>query len=347
MKQHEREFFISRIRSGKTNIIINNDKITIIPPTLDLLQESCEIFNEIYEKSYNDGIMTEEDNENWMIEAELWNKEEDEKIKGYNKDIERLKIEIYNARNNYSLKEKIRLYLRAGEKQLLELQNKKNQYYFNTCEGVAAAEKTAFIIKNTAFIKNSICDFDKISLTFLIDRYHNTYLKEYEIRELARTEPWKSLWIIRENCGYKLFCNPENTDLTYNQKNLIIWSQMYDNIQESLDCPTKEVIEDDDLLDGWFIIQGKKRDKEKSEQDFENSVKSNKIKNASEIFVMAPNQKEKERIDNMNNVHSSMIKKQRFAVIQKQGKAEQHNFEDERLKIVTQQNNAFKNNFRR
>jgi len=122
---------------------------------------------------------------------------------------------------------------------------------------------------------------------------------------------------------------------------------MYDNIQESLDCPTKEVIEDDDLLDGWFIIQGKKRDKEKSEQDFENSVKSNKIKNASEIFVMAPNQKEKERIDNMNNVHSSMIKKQRFAVIQKQGKAEQHNFEDERLKIVTQQNNAFKNNFRR
>jgi hypothetical protein len=347
MKHHEREFFISRIRSGKTNIIIDNNKIIIISPTIDILQESCEIFDEIYEKSYNDGIMTEEDNENWMIESQLWSKEEEEKIKGYNKDLERLKVEIYNAKNNDALKEKIRLYLRSGEKQLLELQNKKNQYYLNTCEGIATSEKTAFIIKNTSFIKNNLCDFEKINLTFLIDRYHNTFLKENEIRELARTEPWKSLWIIRQNSGNKLFCNPENTDLNYNQKNLIIWSQMYDNIQESLDCPSKEVIEDDDMLDGWFIIQSKKRDKEKSEQDFENSVKSNKIKNSSEIFIMAPSQKEKERIDNMNDVHGNIIKKQRFAVIEKQGKAEQQHFQDEKLRISAQQNEAFKNKFRR
>lgn len=347
MKQHEREFFISSIRCGKTNIIINNDKITIIPPSLDIIEEACEIFNEIYEKSYIDGIMTEEDNENWMIENGLWTREEDEKIKGFNKDLERLKTEIYNARNNEQLKERIRLYIRTGEKQLLELQNKKNQYYLNTCEGIAHSEKNIFIIKNTAFIKNIPCDFDKINLTFLIDRYYSTFLKEKDIRELARNDPWKTLWIIRQNTNSKLFNNPDGTDLTFNQKNLIIWAQTYDNIQESMDCPTKEVIEDDDLLDGWFIIQSKKRDKEKSEQDFENSVKSNKIKNASEIFIMAPNQKEKERIDNMNDIHGNMVKKQRFSVIKQKGTAEQHHFEDEKLRITTKQTEAYKNSFRR
>ena len=46
-----------------------------------------------------------------------------------------------------------------------------------------------------------------------------------------------------------MFLNATEGELTYNQKNLMIWSQMYDNIQETLDCPSKEVIEDDDILD--------------------------------------------------------------------------------------------------
>lgn len=347
MKHHEREFFISKIRSGKTNIIIDNQRITIIPTPIDIIEESCEVFNETYEKSYIDGVMTEEETEKWMIESGLWTEQDEEKIKGYEKDIERLKIEIYNAKNNETLKEKIRLYLRAGEKQLLELQNKKHQYYMNTCEGVAASDKMAHIIKNTAFINKAPCDFNIINITFLVDRYQNTLLKENDIRELARNEPWKSLWIIRQNSGYRLFNNPEDSDLTYNQKNILIWSQMYDNIQESLDCPSKEIIDDDDMLDGWFIIQRKKRDKEKAEQDFENTTKSDKIKNASEVFIMAPNQKEKERIDSMNDYHGSMVKKQRLALINKKGTAEQHHFEDEKLKIATQQTEAYKNKFRR
>ena len=44
-------------------------------------------------------------------------------------------------------------------------------------------------------------------------------------------------------------------------KNIVMWSQLYDNVQESMDAPTKDVIKDDDLLDGWLIVQGKKREK--------------------------------------------------------------------------------------
>ena len=39
---------------------------------------------------------------------------------------------------------------------------------------------------------------------------------------------------------------------------IVIWSKMYDNVQESIDAPIQSVMEDDDALDGWFIVQNRK-----------------------------------------------------------------------------------------
>ena len=43
------------------------------------------------------------------------------------------------------------------------------------------------------------------------------------------------------------------------QKNILILSRMYDNVQESLDCPADDIMQDDDMLDGWFIHQKNKK----------------------------------------------------------------------------------------
>jgi hypothetical protein len=346
MKHHEREFFIGRIRSGKIRIKFNNNILHILPPTFDTIMESCEVYNDIYEKSYVDGIMDEFENLDFMIEHGLWSYEEDEKINLLQKDIERLKIEIYNSRNNDKLKKTIRAYIRGGEKQLSELNQKKHQYYYNTREGIATTEKTAFIIKNTTYLGDKLYDFSEIPINYIIDEYHHSFLSEKDCRELARTEPWKSLWIIKDKVNLNLFNNPPNTDLTYNQKNIVIWSQMYDNVQESLECPSKDVIDDDDMLDGWFLVQSKKREKEASEKEFESNTKSDKIKNSSEVFVMAQDKNAVEKIDNMNNVHAQAVKKQRFNLVKQLGEAQQHQFTDEKLSMQTQINNQFKQNFR-
>jgi hypothetical protein len=286
-------------------------------------------------------MMSEEEMDEWMIEQGLWTMEDDTKIEGFKKDIEKLKIEIYNARNNSQLRERIRLYIRAGEKQFLQQSGKKNQYYINTCEGVAAAEKTTWLIKNTTYQDNKLYDFSDLSIMYVMDEWQSGFLSDSTTRNLARNEPWKSLWAIRENSGIKLFQNKEDQELTYNQKNLIIWSQMYDNIQESIDCPPKDVIEDDDMLDGWFILQAKKREKEKAEAEFENTTNS-KIKNSSEIYVMANNKNDQERIDGMNSYHASVVKKQRGELIKSKGAVGQDQFLDERMNLQMLSNNKFK-----
>lgn len=347
MKQHERELFISTIRTGKIYIEYNDLELTIVPPTLEQVAQACRLYKKVYEQAYNDEIMTEDETFTWMIEKGIWTYEDDEKIKGLEKDLEKLKLEIYNARNNEQLKERIRLYIRAGEKQLQEKIQEKNQYFNNTCEGVAATEKTSFIIRNTTYLNKELYNFDDMSMSYIMMDWQLSFISEKQCRELARTEPWKSLWTIREKSGIELFNNRKDQELTYNQKNLIIWSQMYDGIQESLDCPTNDVIEDDDMLDGWFIIQSKKRDKERAEKEFEDNVKSDKIKNASEVFMVAGNKRDKERIDGMNSVHGDTVKKQRMSLIKKKGAVGQHEFQDEQIRLQAQSNEMYKGKFRR
>ena len=63
---------------------------------------------------------------------------------------------------------------------------------------------------------------------------------------------------------------------------------MYDNIQESMDCPTEDVINDDDMLDGWFIVQNRKREKDKKEKDVDLAEKI-----ARQLFGKVKNQKTK------------------------------------------------------
>lgn len=321
------------IRSGKVFISYKNIELEILPLTIDQSFKSCQIYKEAYDKAYSEEIMTEEDMDQWMMENELWTIHDDKREEGLKKEIEKLKVEIYNAKDNESLANSIRRYIRAGESQLNSHLNKKYVYHQNTCEGVASTERLAWIIKNTTYSQSKLYNFEELSLQYVIDEWQSHFLPDNKSRELARNDPWKSLWITRENSGVALFANPPNTELTHNQKNILIWSQMYDNIQESMECPSKEVIEDDDMLDGWFIIQHQKREKDRIEKEFENSTSNEKIKNASEVFIVSGDKKKINKINDMNDPVSKMIKQQRNMVIKKEGHIDDHNLPDQRRNI--------------
>ncbi len=346
MKQHDREYLISRIRCGYYTVRENGLTLKICTPTMEDEYDMNEAYVDAYEKALYDGFQTEEQILEWMISRDLWGEEDDQKVEGLKKDIERLKIEIFNARNNELLKEKIRMYIRAGEKQLLKQQEKKNSFYMNTCESFAVLEKSMTFLKKCTFLNGQIYDFQSVRIDDVLSKYYSMILPESQVRELARTEPWRSLWILNESKSFDLFSNKNRTP-SIDQKNILIWSKMYDNIQESMDCPSDDVIEDDDMLDGWFIVQRKKREKERAEAEMENTIKNDKIKNSSEIFMVAQTPKDLDRINNMNDLTGKIVKQQRFNVINQKGEASQLDFQDERLKLSQQSNKMFKDKFRR
>ena len=176
--------------------------------------------------------------------------------------------------------------------------------------------------------------------------YTGLVLSEKAIREIAKTEPWRSLWILSESKVFELFAN-KGKELTPDQRNLLIWSRMYDNIHESMDCPPDEVIEDDDMLDGWLLIQKKKREQEQVQNEVANKTSNSKISNSDEIFVMAGTQEDANKINSSNSFHNQQIKKQRMQIVQQQGEAKDLDFPDQQLKMRQKSNQMFKDKFRR
>lgn len=120
---------------------------------------------------------------------------------------------------------------------------------------------------------------------------------------------------------------------------------MYDGVNESQEAPGESVIKDDYMLDGWFIVQRKKREKAQSEKEFEQG--NPKIAGAGEVYIMANNKEQADKIESLNSPTSKMIKKQRLDTLKKAGSASQGQFQDAKLDVSNQSNQQFKDKFRR
>lgn len=346
MDLSEREFLVFRIRSGIYKVPYNGFTVKILTPTIEDELESCEVYDRSYYEAMNDDIMTHEECLEWMMENELWTYEEDLKIKQITEEIENLKVNVYKKYNNGRLRESARIYLRAAEEGLKQLENKKNGYYGNTCEGIAQLDKSMFLIECCSYVGGEKLDPNSLDLNNLLNKYYSLILKEADSREIARSEPWRSTWGLRETNTINLFSNRDR-ELSVDQKNLLIWSRMYDNIQESMECPSDKVIEDDDALDGWFIEQRRKNEREKAVGVIEDSIQNDKIKNSQEVIVFADNKTDAKTIHEMNSPSSKVIKKERQEVIKEKGSAVDLDFADQKMRLGNMAHEQFKNKFRR
>lgn len=317
MNPYEREYFVSRLRSGIYNIRLDGVFIKVVSPTIEDEFYANELYVQAYEEALYDDIMTEEHILAWAIEKGLWSDEKEQKIELLEKDLEKLKVEIFGNRSKTILREKIRTYIRATEKALKKAQSEKNEWFSRTCEGIATEEKNLALFSRCCFVGSEPLDFEFADINTLYYDYSKMQLSEKQLREIARNEPWRLTWTLREQ--QPLFANAPGRQLTNDQKGLLIWSRMYDNIQESMDCPTEDVINDDDMLDGWFITQKKKQEAEKAKSELEARTNNEKIANSPEVMIVTDSAKEADRIHGMNSFGAETIRKQRLAKVRAKG----------------------------
>tara|TARA_R100000008_G_scaffold41113_2_gene23670 strand:- start:4878 stop:5924 length:1047 start_codon:yes stop_codon:yes gene_type:complete len=348
MKQHEREYFVARIRSGIYKIKLGELDLKIVPLTLEQELDVQQCYVATYRQAEKDGFLTHEDLLESMKERGLWSEEDEERIKGLEKDIDRLKVELFQNKNKEDLVERIRTYLKAGKEQLDQQLSKKMANYDKSCEGIAQVKKVEKIMELSCVYADSgePYDFKDVDVTHIVRLFGLQVLSESSAREIARTEPWHSTWVLKDSNTFEFF-NYKGRQLTTDQKNVIVWSRMYDSVHESMDCPSEDVIQDDDMLDGWFILQKKKRDQEKVQAEIEQSTSNPKIASSDEIFVMAHSQKDADRINKSNNINAQQIKRKRAAVLERQGEAKDLDFQDQQLRLRAQSNEMYKGKFRR
>lgn len=345
MSPFEREYFISRIRTGIVYVKVDNFRVKVLTPTFEDVHLASEIFMETYDQARSDDILTQDEMVEWLTERNFWGQDKIDQKEQLEKNLEKLKVEIFQTRTNKKMVDTIRAYLRATEKGLAKLENEKNEFFENTCEGLGFQEQQRWLFKRCCFVGSEPVNFEEIDQAELYFNYAAKSLDEKQLRYLARNDPWRGHWVMKDHC--KLFMNPDDRVLSTDQQGLIIWSNMYDNIQESLECPTEDVINDDDMLDGWFIIQRRKQESEKAKSELEQRTNNEKIANSDEILVMASNKKEANAVHNMNDINGDMIRKQRLNTVKRKGKAVDLDFQDRKIEVSNQQREMFKGHTRR
>ena len=95
MKQHEREYFVSRIRSGIVPISNKFQTVYVHAPNMLQSLEANRFAMEAYEEAEYEGVMDSDEMTVWMIEHGLWSHTEDEQMKGIEEDIKNLREKIY------------------------------------------------------------------------------------------------------------------------------------------------------------------------------------------------------------------------------------------------------------
>ena len=345
MKQHEREYFIARIRTGLYHIKDKGRMIVVRTPNIKENYFIERAFFEQYEKCLNEGVPTTEDLLEQMDKRGLWTEEDEQKTKGFQEDIENLQVKCYKSRFDHGKRKVLKKILKSGKEQLFNHLSKKQQFIDNTCEGIAHVKKLIETIKTcSSYEDGTDIDFQSVSPESIVYTLNDLYLSEEQIRDLARNEPWKQLWILNESKIGRLF---DNTDyeLTHDQNHILIWARMYDSVFESMETPPDDVFEDDDMLDGWFVIQKRKRERDQAEAEV-NSL-SDKHGGAGEVFVMAKTQQDADRVHEANSTHAKEVKKQRAKVMQEKGTAKDTDFLDQRVRLQEQSNQMYKDKFRR
>ena len=308
MELYKREHLISRIAAGYIPVTIKDKRYKVYHPDNDIALQASELYIDEYEKAIESELFDDEDILNLLVGLGLWTDEkENELLKIVPGHIEYWKIELYEKMLQTKTQRQIRKYLDIAKKEYSKLYAIRHSFDSITRAGYANYVKNMYAISKSTRYKGKKVNWDKVDLNAIMNKYYSSLVGTEVVRMLARTHPWNGVWPVLKTNG-KIF---DNTFLTTEQQALISWSNMYDKIYESPDCPSDEVINDDDMLDGWLLIQKRKRESSRQKAEMETKL-GGKLGNADDVFLMAETPEDAQKIDILNDPHMSKIKKERM-----------------------------------
>lgn len=317
MKALDREKILYRICCPYLFETIQGIQLKFFEPTVVQRNVANRIYDEWFAVGIRNGLMTEEEHLDFLISNDLWDSISEEQVDGIQKDIDKLKIGLcemyFRSKERITIKNNI---LSAKDK-LNKLLSRKHGYDFVTADYLARLSKNTFLLFCEIYDSNDNLFVDPNTIftasTPLYDEISNfrlsSQMDESIIREIARTEPWRTNWMMCKKP--EVLFGTDILRLHANQQYLIMWSKIYDNARESMDCPADDIINDDDALDGWFLIQKQKIDKERGQNQLDNSIGNEKIRNAQEVFIMADTPEDARKIYDMNDLSARSLIKQR------------------------------------
>jgi len=256
---------------------------------------------EQYDDALMDGMWTQKEAEEFLVDRGYWSKEEEDRIKKITENIETMKVDYYHRFYDSQSKDYIKNNIEKQNENVSKLYSKKYALHDKTCEYIKSYAHVSYLVQKNAFLHNGISAHLSIPIHVLYTKHNETTNRlSADARKIAKSDEWKYRWIsLKKSC----FEN-KHSSLTSFQLSIVSWSTFYDNINKSPDKPSEDVINDDIALDGWSIVEKRKREEEEKKTNAEKLLPEN-MKHSGEVFIPARNAKMASDIMSLNNREAS------------------------------------------
>lgn len=291
-----------RILIGYYYVDIKNTKYKVTYPDIQTKYHAEILYDEIIEDNKYDKVwLTKEEIKLYLEYNNTWNKEFEEKLSQNKKLLDLTKIDLYLNFSNAKKKDSNKKRIKNIQKEIDNLVTRKSSMDHLTVEDHASSIKNQYIIMNCIYLEDELVfdnqDSDhydsQIVQKFLLEIINNM-ISPSDLKKLARSELCRSYF---SSCQIKKDFLNINDD--YRHLNSLV--NMYDNVRQHPECPSEEIIDDDDALDGWFIYQQEKIRKEKKKNEILNKV-GGKAKDANEVFFISNDENELKEIFDINDM---------------------------------------------
>jgi hypothetical protein len=341
----EKELIVSRIIAGCYKCNIEDTTLLLKSPNRFQRYMAEEVYSETLYKAELDGSYVEDEYMTLLRSKNIWDDTKQKMLDGLTKDIEELKVGLFQSTFKSEKRAMIRRALQRSKDEQVRLHNILHEYDYLSAKGVAHMMKARYIIAaslhrldgSKLYNENELWSASDYVVETVAEFVSHKKLTEPKIRELARTEPWRTVWMGRKSEA-SLFGIPA-VDLTDEQRMLSIWSGVYDNVYEHPESPTDDVIQDDDMLDGWMIVQ--KRNRESQRDSTSNLISNEKIRNSEEVFIPCDTVEDARKIEALNDTGAAMIKRKRTAMLKEKGVVNEKDMPDSQMKIRAEFNRQF------
>jgi len=350
MDESRRNFLAYQTVSGVKFVTIKDSRYKIIAPSKELRLLAEHVYQETMHSLRFDTLITRERASLLLRGLNIWAPQHDEDLKGLEKHLDNKKVDLYHALYNGSKQKEISRVIAIAKKSIYKGYSTKYSLDYMTLEHHAATTKKKFLIAlcmqdingRHIYQEEDFLTADSTVLEKAIEFLESEMVSVEDFRELARTEPWRTMWNLgKERC----FDTTSVADWTDDQRILVTFAKMYDNAYQSTDCPSDTVFENDDMFDGWMIDQRRKRETDQKQKQVDTL---NKIPDsAQEVFVFAPTKEDAEKIYDLNDATARQKIQQRQKTIARLGEVEAQHLPDTQMELRNQQMEEYKNKMRR
>jgi hypothetical protein len=329
---------IHRICAGKFFFSHEDVRFVYIQPVSEIKYEAELLYSLFIDENKYDYNWSKDNILKLLTYLKLWDENDENQIKDSEKKLEHLKLNLYENRLN---KEKISFIRKeiVTEKNILnKLFSRKHALDYLTIEEAGNALKNEFIltesiryVKDNKKVFGSATEESYIYFSTISSYVADSFISIETYKKIARSDNWKNIWNSNKNNLFGLSAY----ELSDEQKTLISISNMYDKIYEHPESPEDEVIQDDDMLDGWMLYQKNKTNQIKKQGTAQTLI--DKHKKAQEIFVVGKPE-DIDSINALNVLQSKKIKEQRAKFIREKESTDDVFLPDVQMNLAQQLN---------